>query len=261
MVMDKDMENKGAASKSMKRLCTLVVVLILMTTAVSAVSSTGIYEPGTGIEMLAALAGSNETGQGTGQGQQEQVEQETENRGENITIRIQQRKEVRARNLSELRETVAQRQQEMNRESQALKEQQQQVYQNQNRVRLAVHSLLAMEALVGGIGPQVSEIAREFNNSVQATIRAEERIQSRNRVIRFFAGGDEGAAQEIEEQVVQNRERIRQLQQLALQCECEEEVRAMLQEDIEDMEQEQTRLQQLAQNEKKVKGIFGRLWK
>ena len=276
MVMGKDMENRGAARKSMKRLCTLVVVLILMTSAVSAVSSTGIYEPGTGIEMLAALVGSNETGQGsgqgqqsgqnetgqgTGQGQQEQVEQETENRGENITIQIQQREEVRARNLSELREMIAQRQQEMNQELQALKEQQQQVYQNQNRVRLAVHSLLAMEDLVGGIGPQVSEIAREFNNSVQATIRAEERIQSRNRVIRFFAGGDEGAAQEIEEQVVQNRERIQQLQQLALQCECEEEVRALLQEDIENMEQEQTRLQQLAQNEKKVKGLFGWLWK
>jgi len=114
---------------------------------------------------------------------------------------------------------------------------------------------------VGGIGPQVSEIAREFNNSVQATIRAKERIQSRNRIIRFFAGGDEEAAQEIEEQVIQNRERIRQLQQLALQCECEEEVRALLQEQIQNMEQEQTRLQQLAQNEKKVKGLFGWLWK
>lgn len=250
MVMAKEVENRGAASKSMKRLCTLAVVLILMTSAVSAAST------GQGQQ-----AGSNETGQGTGQGQQEQVEQETQNRGGNITIRIQQRKEVRARNLSELRETVAQRQQEMNRESQALKEQQQQVYQNQNRVRLAVHSLLAMEDLVGGIGPQVSEIAREFNNSVQATIRAEERIQSRNRIMRFFAGGDGEAAQGIEEQVVQNRERIRQLQQLTLQCECEEEVRALLQEQIQNMEQEQTRLQQLAQNEKKVKGLFGRLWK
>jgi len=33
-----------------------------------------------------------------------------------------------------------------------------------------------MEELVGGIGAQVREVARNFNNSVQATIRAEERI-------------------------------------------------------------------------------------
>jgi hypothetical protein len=201
------------------------------------------------------------TGATPGNSQQEQVEQQTQNEGENTTIRIRQREKVRAQNVSELHEIVEQRKQEMNQEIQALNEHRQLVYQNQNRVRLAVHSLLAMEELVGGIGPQVSQIAEGLNTSVQATIRAEERIQSRSRFVRFFAGGDEEAAQDIEQHVVQNQERIRQLQQLSGECDCDEEVRAMLQEQIQNMEQEQERLQQLAQAELADKGLFGGLWR
>jgi hypothetical protein len=185
------------------------------------------------------------------------VEQQTQNAGENKTIRIQQREEVRAQNVSALHEMVAQRKQAMNQELQALEEHQQLVYQNQNKVRLAVHSLLAMEGLVGGIGPQVSQIAEGVNTSVQATIRAEERIQSRSRFVRFFAGGDDEAAQEIGQHVIQNQERLQQLQQLSGECDCDEEVRALLQEHIRNMEQEQTRLQQLAQDELADKGLFG----
>lgn len=206
-------------------------------------------------------ADSGSKGESQGQRQLEQVEQETQNIGENTTIGIRQREEVRAQNLSDMRERIEQRKQEMVRELQSMGEPQQSVYQNQNQVRLAVYSLLAMEDLVGGIGPQLSQIAREFNNSVQATIRAEERIRTRNRIVRFFAGGDEDAAQEIEQQVIQNQERIRQLRQLTQACECGEELRSMLQEHVQAMEREQTRLQELARQEKKEKGLLGWLWK
>ncbi|MBN1761492.1 MAG: hypothetical protein JW878_00220 [Methanomicrobia archaeon] len=273
----------------MKRAILLVVVLIVLTSVVSlAVGQSGIHEPGTEIlnpELQEAgqgseqgqqagvnesgqgstpqgqQAGLNETSPGTEQVQQEQVQQETQNIGENETIRVQQQEEVRAQNVSELHELVQQREQEMNQELQALDEHQQLVYQNQNRVRLAVQSLFAMEELVGGIGPQVSQIAEELNTSVQATIRAEERIQLRNTIVRFFAGGDEAAAQEIAQQVIQNQDRIRELQQLQEECDCDEEVRAILQEQIQNVEQEQTRLQQVAQSELDDKGLFGWLWK
>jgi hypothetical protein len=191
------------------------------------------------------------------QGQKGQ--QETQNIGEeeNLTIREQ----LRARNVTELRQMIQERQQIMNQEIQNLGEGQQNIYQNQNRVRLAVHALLAMENLTGGIGRNVSQIAREFNNSVQATIRAEERIQTRNWLVRFFVGGDEEAAGNMEQEVNRNRERIQELRRLREECDCDEEIRAMLQEQIQNMEQEQNRLQQLAQNEKANKGLFGWLWK
>jgi len=270
----------------MKRAILLVVVLVLIAGVVSAAATvqSSVYEPGAGMqnpELQEAGQGSeqgqqeglNESGQGAPQGQQGglnetspgtenvQQERETQNVEVNETIRVQQREEVRAQNVSELHELVQQREQEMNQEIQALEEHQQLVYQNQNRVRLAVQSLFAMEELVGSIGPQVSQIADEINTSVQATIQAEERIQARNTIVRFFAGGDEAAAQEIEQQVIQNQERIRELQQLQEGCDCDAQVRAILQEQIQNVEQEQTRLQQVAQTELDDKGLFGWLWK
>ena len=156
---------------------------------------------------------------------------------------------------------VQARQQEMKQEMQEMGQGQQNMYMNQNQVRLAVHALLAMEGLVGGIGKNVSEIARGFNNSIQSTIKAEEKIQTRGRIARFFMGGDHEAAEEMEQEVNRNRERIQELKQLKEQCECDEEVMNMFQEQIQNMEQEQNRLQGLAQAEKKSKGIFGWLFK
>ncbi|MBU4492790.1 MAG: hypothetical protein KKA61_00295 [Nanoarchaeota archaeon] len=216
----------------------------------------GINDPGTGTE-----SEPRQEGQGTGQGQQVQEEEETQNKGEDKQIIVQQRQELKAQTKTQLQEMIQQKQQAMNQELEGKKEKEQKVYQNQNQVRLAVHSLLAMEGLVGGIGKNVSQIARQFNNSVQATIRAEEKIQTRSAFARFFAGGDEKAAGEIEQEVNSNRERIKELKQLHEQSDCDEEVKAMMQEQIQNMEQEQNRLQELAQKEKKSKGLFGWLWK
>jgi hypothetical protein len=159
------------------------------------------------------------------------------------------------------KQMIRQKAQEMQQEMALLKPQVQNILQNQNQVRLAVHSLLAMEDLVGGIGPQVSEIARSFNNSVQASINAEERIQKKSGFARLFTGGDEKAAEEIEGLVTQNQNRIQELSQLREQCECDEEVKQMLQEQLQNMENEQARLRLLALAEQKSKGIFGWLWK
>ena len=174
---------------------------------------------------------------------------------------VQQNQQLKAQTKTQLQEMVQQKQQAMIQEIEGKSEKEQKVYQNQNQVRMAVHTLLAMEDLVGGIGKNVSQIARQFNNSVQATIIAEEKIQTRSRFRRFFAGGDKSSAEEIEQEVNQNRLRIQELKQLHEQCDCDDEIKAMMQEQIQSMEQEQNRLQELAQKEKKSKGMFGWLWK
>jgi hypothetical protein len=194
----------------------------------------------------------NQTEQGTYQGEQKeqnQTGQQTQDQGQSQNLTIQE--QARVRNM------IQEREREMNQSLQSLPQWQQNVYQNQNQVILAVHALLAMENLTGGIGHNISQIAREFNNSVQATIRAEERIQTRNQLVKFFMGGDEEAAQEILNVTNMNQLRIQQLKQLRLECNCIEEVKAMIQEQIQNMEQEQTRLQQLAQSEIQNKGLFG----
>jgi len=117
-----------------------------------------------------------------------------------------------------------------------------------------------MENLTGGIGRNISTIAREFNNSIMATIRAEERIRTRNAFMRLFFGGDREAANEIEKEINRTSTKLRMLKKLKEQCNCTAEVKELLQEQIQQIEQEQTRLRELAEKEKKDKGIFGWLF-
>ncbi|MBW2996708.1 hypothetical protein KY349_00035 [Candidatus Woesearchaeota archaeon] len=223
----------------MKKIIMFLFVLALLSAAAMAQGPKGAHEPGTGMAEPTLY----EAGQGTGQGAQ----------GERPVA-------VEA-GMSQVRERVQQREQQMEQEMEGKGEKVQNVYRNQNRVRLAVHALLEMKDELRGIGPQVSEVAKQYNNSVQATIRAEEQIKMRGGLRRFFAGGDHEAAAALEGQLNQNRQRLQQLQQLHEDCDCDEEVRAMMQEQIQNMEQEQNRLQELARNENKSKGLLGWIWK
>ncbi|MCK9581533.1 MAG: hypothetical protein M0Q92_13950 [Methanoregula sp.] len=128
---------------------------------------------------------------------------------------------------------------------------------NQNQVRLAVHTLLAMQDVTGGIGQNVSALARGYNNSVQATWQLEERIQGRNAVSRFFFGGDQEAAGELAGLTIQNENRIRQMEQLMNSETLDAETRLMLEEQLQIMEQENTRLNQVSSREQQDRGIFG----
>ena len=213
--------------KIMKRIIATLFVLMLIMPVVLA-QQQGIHEPGTGIE----------------QPELKEAQQM-----------------VNAQSTTQLQEMVQEKQQEMNQNLEGLGTQQREMIQNQNRVRLAVHALIGAEDLIGGSGPQVSGLARECNNSVQATIRAEEKIQNRGALTRLFAGGDAEAAKSLQGEVNQNQQRIQEMQQLIQDCTCDEPVREMLQEQLQSMEQEQLRLQELAESELQSKGLFGWIWK
>jgi hypothetical protein len=242
----------------MRRIISLSLIMVMAGSVVWAVSpdSMSAVKSDNGAQNQGAM---QVDGNAQPAGEQVQTQQQTQNQGEETQVTTQERNQerIQIQDAESLRQNVQQRAQEMAQEAQNLGERQAEVYQNQNKVRLAVHSFLAMEDLVGGIGQQVSEIATEFDNSVQATIRAEEKIQNRNQFVRFFMGGDMEAAAAIEEEVNNNRERIQQLQQLREQCDCDEEVKSVFQEQIQNMEQEQNRLQQLANQEQQHSGLFG----
>ena len=59
---------------------------------------------------------------------------------------------------------------------------------NENEVRIAVTTLLDVEDLSGGIGRNVSAIARDFNNSASSMRKLEERIQTRSRLCGCYSG-------------------------------------------------------------------------
>lgn len=177
--------------------------------------------------------------------------------GQQVQEVSQQQRQISAEKINEVKASIQQVQQAVREEVKDLLGTEKEIFQNQNEVRAAAHSLLEMKDIVGGIGQQLSEIAKEFDNSVQATIKAEERIQTRNQVLRFFAGGDQEAAQIMQREVNRNMERVEQIKQLREECDCDEEVREMIQEQVRNMEEEQNRLQQLIQKERQDRGIFG----
>ncbi|MBU4482072.1 hypothetical protein KKC16_01305, partial [Patescibacteria group bacterium] len=161
-------------------------------------------------------------------------------------------------NTNQLREMIQLRKSELTDELDDIKEEvQQKVYRNQNVVREAVHTLLVAEDLVGGIGQRVSEIAQEFNNSVDKTIKAEEQIQKRSGFIKFLIGGVKNVAQELKTEAEQNQNKVEELKKLKEQNWMSAEVKEILQEQIQNLEQEQNRLQNLAEKEINKKGIFG----
>jgi len=213
----------------------------------------------------------DETGNGTGQGRAEaqngqeagngsavQQEQQTRNEGDEQGLLIMEQARSQAMSLNR---SIKEAEARYADEASEMPAQQVQVYQNQNRVRVAVQALLGAEN-ISGIVKNISSIARDFNNSVQATVRSEEKMRERSGFERFLFGGDEQSAGELERQVSQNQQRIMQMQQLVLQCSgCGPEVQAMLQMQLMNMEHEQSRLMQLAQGEKQDRGVFGWLWK
>lgn len=208
-----------------------------------------------------SVGDNNQVGQQNNQGQQNQTGENTQNQTENNGSSIGEQMRKKAENKQELKQMIKDKNEELKEKLKELKEQKKEREEYHNQVKVAVHTLLASENLTGGIGQNVSEIAKEFNNSVQVTIRAQERIQNKNKLVRYLFGGNEQAADEIQQEVEQNQQRIQELEELLDKCDCDQEIKTILQEQIQLMEQEQIKLNEMAKNEKSYKGIFGWIWK
>jgi len=136
------------------------------------------------------------------------------------------------------------------------------IFRNQNTVREAVMTLLALKKegnFSGGIGRNISAIARNFSNSVNKTIQAEERIMERQGFMRMLFGGDEHAANTIQAELNRNRVTLQKLEQISGQM--DPEVQSLLQNQTQLVQQEQERLRQVAQKELGNKGLLGWLFK
>jgi hypothetical protein len=160
-----------------------------------------------------------------------------------------------------LRERVNQTADDMENETGNLPPEKQKVWKNQNEVRLAVHTFLALGEMDGGIGKNVSAIARTFNNSIQTRLQAEEQIQARPGWLRFLAGGDEAAADTLFQSLNRSHDQIREMQRLVENCTCDNETRTLLQDQLRVMEEDQERLRALAENETADRGVVGWIWK
>lgn len=167
----------------------------------------------------------------------------------------------RAQDVEQLHSMVEERQRILQDEATGSSNALRPVLENQNHIRLAAHTMIAAADLTGGIGTQLSQLAQEVNDTVQRTIQAERRIQSRSAASRLFFGGDDDAARELEADRLQIQDRVRDMQQLVETCsDCDEQVRATLREQLQSMGDEHERLRQLAADESGRRGLFDYLF-
>jgi len=173
----------------------------------------------------------------------------------------QDRNRIHLSTSEELETIINNHQQQLRLEQSELSDRERNLAQNQNQMRIATNALLYANDFTGdGIGSYISQFAQEINDSLPQTIQAEKKIQSRSSFRKFFFGGDDDAVDVIDSEISRNRNRIGNMYQLVSECDCEKSIRNMFQQQIQNMETEQNRLEQLANMERQKKGIFGFLF-
>lgn len=160
------------------------------------------------------------------------------------------------RSFEELRAKMEWDKQDIDRDDASTTPEERDVVKRANPVRLAVHALLDSRELLGGIGQQVSEIAKEMNDLNATTTRMEIKMHSRGFLTRLFFGGDKDSAEIISQMVKRNQELITTLTTLLDQTTLSVNMRAMLTEQITALENAQIRLSNLAQKEEHAWGFF-----
>lgn len=126
-----------------------------------------------------------------------------------------------------------------------------------NVTERAVYAFRVAAPLTGAGSSDLVRLAEEINGSVGNAVRNEEQIRSQNAVMVFLFGGDHASADAIMQHVVRNRVRIEEMNRLIDECNCDPETAAILREQVQAMEQEQARFEELAVTEKAKQGIFG----
>jgi hypothetical protein len=257
--INKKVELKNLKNKNMKKIVSIFLVLFVFA-SLSIFSLVVAKNEDMGSQNQNASSTGDQQGNQQQQQDQQQQEEQTQEQDQegNSLLGNENGQQLRARTSNEWKSMIQEKRGEMIEEIKSMKGNLQKAYQNQNEVRTAVHAFLSIgEELVGDIGEEVSNVAKEFNNSVQETIKAEETIRNKNRILRFFSGGDQETAGELQNLVDQNRIRIQRLKDLEGDCDCEEEVETLMQEQIQNMEDGQNKLQEMIQNEKNARGIWG----
>ncbi len=175
-------------------------------------------------------------------------------------IQDQDRDRLQIHTPDQLRDVIQEQQRLMEDRDDDDGEEMQQIQRNQNQVRIAAMALSSSSDLFGPNGPAIARIAQDFDDSVDATIRSEEQIRNRSAFTRFFFGSDDEEVANLSKQLVQNQNRVQELNRFMDEWDGDSQVQAILKEQIKNIEQEQSRLQQFVDEESNHQGLFGFLF-
>ena len=141
-------------------------------------------------------------------------------------------------------------------------QQQEQVNAEQHRSTVAdfVQNLLQVADKEGGVGEEVRVIAQQQNQSADTTIQAMEKVQTRSKTKTFFMGTDYKNLGVLRSEMVYTRNRLEQLNRLMENVQNEGD-KTELQNQIQTLEQEQTRIEDFIKNQEGKFSLFGWLVK
>ncbi len=214
----------------------VVLVLVLLMLGSSTVFAQGVHPPGTGIANPTIKA----QNQGTGNALQATPT-------EKITpTQVQERLRIFLRDQEQI----------MDQDRDRLQEKDKIMQQDQDRTMLGAKVLIQAQEDNDGLDSQVANLATQVKNTIQNTLKLEQQIRERNFLMYLFWGGDKKTGKDLSQETQQNQERIREMVRLVENCGCDAGVKNLLQEQLRIMDQEQVRLNNMAQEEMKKKGLF-----
>lgn len=137
-------------------------------------------------------------------------------------------------------------------------EQQGQINAKEHRSTVAnfVQSLLQVADREGGIGQQVSAIAQQQNQSASTTIQKIEKVQSRSKIKTFFFGTDYKNLGALRSEIAQTRNRLEKLDSLMENFQDEAD-KTELWNQIQTLEQEQTKIESFIKSMENKFSLFG----
>ena len=109
---------------------------------------------------------------------------------------------------------------------------------------------------VGEIGQRIRVIVQEQNESINTTIQAMEKVQTRSLIQKFFFGSDYNNLNTLKNEMNQTQERLNQLNDLVedIQDEVDKEE---IQNQIQVLEQEKTKIENFVQVQENTFSLFG----
>ncbi|MFA5778406.1 MAG: hypothetical protein WC870_02900 [Candidatus Paceibacterota bacterium] len=215
----------------------LALVLFVGFSVYAAGQSGGISGPGTGLENQDAsqelqIQQPQDT---SGAGVQVQNQNQIQNEGE--TSQIQNREQEETQNQSELAVTE----------------------QRKSTVANAVQGMLQVAERNGGIGQQVKVIAQNQNQNQEKLEVSLAKVQDRGGFAKFFIGPNYGEIENAEKILEQNREQVRQLNELKNQLVNQGDEQVLTQQ-IQALEQANLEIENSLKVERKGFSLFGWLF-
>lgn len=133
---------------------------------------------------------------------------------------------------------------------------------DQRNYELATYSLSIAGSVARNDSPDLTRLYQEIQQSMTTIDQTQQQIRDRDPLTRTLLGGDAQAAQTLLQTTTQNQDRIREMDQLLLNCTtCDSQVRQQLEDQLQVLSQNQTQLQQYAQQELNNRGWFGWLFR